>query len=73
VFAPNNDSAVFWINLPQFADAASIKTHDDPDRTKYTFDRLMPFPTSMQYTPGAISRHTPMLVSFFSCSVVTTS
>ena len=65
VSSPNNNSAVFWINRPQFADAASIKTHDDPDRTKYTLDRVMPFPTSMQYTSGAISQYTPMSISFF--------
>ncbi len=42
VLAPNNDYAVFWIDLLQFADAVSIKTHDDPDRTKYTLDQLIP-------------------------------
>jgi hypothetical protein len=62
VFTPNSDSAVFRIRRAQFADAASIKAHDDPDRTKYTLDRLIPFPTSMQNTSGAISLHTPMSV-----------
>jgi hypothetical protein len=52
VFAPNKDCAASWIIRLHFAYALSMKIHDDQDRTKYTLERMIPVPTSMQYTPG---------------------
>jgi hypothetical protein len=54
VFAPNNDSSAFWITRPQFADAVSIKAHNDPEHTKYTLDQLILFPSPFSTQAAAL-------------------
>ena len=55
VAGPNRESAACWISRLQFADPVSISTHEEPARTKYTLERVIPPPTSRVCTPAAIS------------------